>query len=179
MRQQCFSLADGYARICVINGCYANNFHYETCRPPISHSRNKRDHHHHLQLPSIIIDLRMDVRREIYDHLGRMKMAFENLPTPYVNNSDLSTFGVQLSQMSLHPEHTIDFGPHFCTPFPAHEFDQLFEKVEKLEWDKPGPPGFNCNYYEGLGLAQWFILYLGSKRFEWQLLASSKWTEQV
>ena len=106
-------------------------------------------------------------------------MAFKKLPTPYVNNSDLSTFGVQLSQMSLHPERTVDFGPRFCTPFPAHEFDQLFEKAEKLEWDKPAALGYNDNFYEGFGLAKWFVQYLGSSRYEWKLLASSKWTEQV
>ena len=104
-------------------------------------------------------------------------MAFTELQTPYINNGDLSTFGVQLSQMSLHPEDTIDFEPHFCTPFPAHKFDQLFEKAEKPEWDEPAP-GYNDNFYEGYGLGQWFSAYLGSHRYEWHLLASSNW-EQV
>src|SRR2546421_2210415 len=98
--------------ICVIDGCCANNSRRETRSQtylPLQHLPSR------LQLPSTIMDLRMDVRRESYNHLGRMKIAFKKLPTPYVNNSDLSTFGVQLSQMSLHPERTIDFGPHFCT----------------------------------------------------------------
>jgi len=38
------------------------------------------------------MDLRMDVRHESYNHLGRMKIAFKNLLTPYVKNSDFSTF---------------------------------------------------------------------------------------
>src|SRR5436305_8937558 len=32
---------------------------------------------------------------------------------------------------------TIDPGPQFCTPFPAHKFDYLFEKAEKPEWNEP------------------------------------------
>ena len=92
-------------------------------------------------------------------------MAFKALLTPYINNSDLSTFGVQLSQMSLHPEDTIDSGPHFCMPFPADEFDQLFENVEKPEWDLPAPD-INGNFHEGLGLGQWFTEFLGSHHFD-------------
>src|SRR2546421_10352543 len=107
---------------------------------------------------------RMYIILENYNRLGRMKMAFKALLTPYINNSDLSTFGVQLSQMSLHPEDTIDPGPHFCMPFPAHEFDCLFEKVEKPKWDKP-TLDFNGNFYEGYGLQQWFSKYLGSSRY--------------
>ena len=103
-------------------------------------------------------------------------MAFNELQTPYI--SDLSTFGVQLSQMSLHPESTIDSEPHFCIPFPAHEFDLLFEKVDKKPWDTP-TLDFNGNFYEGYGLEQWFSQYLGSSRYESQLLASSKWIKQV
>jgi hypothetical protein len=66
---------------------------------------------------------RTDVILENYSHLGRIKMAFKELPTPYVNNSDLSTLGVQLSQMSFHPDDSSDFGRHFCTLFPGYEFD--------------------------------------------------------
>src|SRR5437764_12460276 len=93
---------------------------------------------------------RIDILLEYYNHLGRMKTAFKELPTPYVSNSDLSTFGVQLSRMSLHPDIT-DSGLHFCRPFPAHEFDHLFEKAEKPEWRKPAPD-FNGSFYEGYGL---------------------------
>src|SRR5207248_2371124 len=55
----------------------------------------------------------MDILREYHSHLGRMKTAFQQLPTPYVSSSDLSTLGVQLSHMSLQPADTIDAGPSF------------------------------------------------------------------
>src|SRR4051812_40103140 len=97
----------------------------------------------------------MDINLENYNHLGTMKTAFKELQTPYVNNSDLLTFGVQLSEMSLHPEDTVDFGPRFCKPFPAHEFNQLFQKIEKPKWPKPALD-FNGNFYEGYGLEHWF-----------------------
>src|SRR2546430_14862834 len=100
---------------------------------------------------------RMDIILENYNHIGRMKMTFKELSTPYLNNNDLSAFGVQLSQMSLHPEDTVDSsGPHFCKPFPAHEFDRLFEKINpKQGWDQPAPD-INGNFHEGHGLERWF-----------------------
>ena len=121
---------------------------------------------------------RMDILLEYYNHLGRMKTAFKELPTPYVSNSDLSTFGVQLSEMSLRPEDTTESGPRYCRLFPAHEFDDMFEKAGKPEWRKPAPE-FNGNFYEGYGLERWFSDCLGCSRYEWHLLASGKWLKQV
>ena len=116
----------------------------------------------------------LKTRLENYNRLGKMKMTFTQLQSPYINNSDLSTSGIQLFQMSLHPEDTTDL--NFCTPFPAHKFDQLFEKVEKPEWDEPAP-GYNDNFHEAYGLGQWFSEYLGSHRYDWDLLASSNWEQ--
>ena|SRR5438045_9360726 len=121
---------------------------------------------------------RLCILCENYNYLGRIMIAFKNLPRPYVNNSDLSTFGVQVSQMSFHPEDTIDTGPHFCKPFPADEFDHIFEKAEKPEWHE-STLDFNGNFYEGGAFEHLVSEYLGSNRYEWQLLASSKWSEQV
>src|SRR2546423_7167498 len=96
------------------------------------------------------LKMRTDILLGYYSHLERTKTAFKELSTPYVSNSDFSSFGVQLSQMSFHTEDPIDSGPHFCKPFSAHESDHLFEKTEKPEWRKPAP-GFNGNFYEGYG----------------------------
>jgi len=85
---------------------------------------------------------RMDIVLKNYKRLGYMNMALKELQTSYI--SDPSTFGVQLSQMSLHPD-TTDSGPRFCTPFPAHEFDLLFDRAEKQSWDTP-TLDFNGNF---------------------------------
>ena len=92
---------------------------------------------------------------EHYNYLGRMKAAVKELSTPYIN--DLSAFGIQLSPMSLHPEGTMDSsGPYLCKPFPAHEFDRLFEKIDpKPEWDE-STLDINDNFHEGHGLEMWF-----------------------
>jgi hypothetical protein len=118
----------------------------------------------------------MDILLEYYNHLGTMKTAFKELPTPYVSKSDLSNLGVQFSRMSLHPD-TVDSQPRFCKPFQAREFDHLFENAEKPEWRKPAPH-FNGNLHEGYGLEQWFSDCLGYSSYDWHLLASSKWFKQ-
>src|SRR4051794_410024 len=119
---------------------------------------------------------RMDIILKNYNHLGKMEMAFKELQTPYIN--DLSAFGAQSSQMSFHPEDTTGSRPDFRMTFPVHEFDLLFDKVEKPEWNKPALK-FKGKFYEVHGLTEWFSRYLGSSRYELRLAASSKWTKQA
>ena len=116
----------------------------------------------------------LKIRLENYNRLGEMKTTFTQLQSSHIDDSDLSTFGIQLFQMSLRPEDTTDL--NFCTPFPAHKFDELFEKVEKPEWNKPAPD-YNDNFHEAYGLGQWFSECLGSHRYDWDLLASSNWEQ--
>ncbi|KAL9623817.1 MAG: hypothetical protein Q9160_001808 [Pyrenula sp. 1 TL-2023] len=78
-------------------------------------------------------NLRKEMARPMHDHLRELKAYLKQLREPFLGIKDLTDMRIQTSQLDLHDETCIDFEPRFCRPFPANDFDRIYENYAKEE----------------------------------------------
>lgn len=71
-----------------------------------------------------------DRSRVCHKYLGYLKCILKNETRGWsISEAQLLAFRIHLSTMSLVPNDGDDSAPDFCTPFPAEEFDKLYQRL--------------------------------------------------
>lgn len=120
-----------------------------------------------------------------YNQLGLLKASLQQLSRTHLSPTDLEEHEIQLTQLSLYPEDTIDYEPRFCIPFSANKIDSLLQNFMndresedyKPHWPLP-VPHIDSYFYEGLCIVSWFKKVLGCGYWPDSMLSSTEWMQQ-
>lgn len=133
---------------------------------------------------------RRDVRRKKMKQLHAIRKALYLSSALYLSQDDLTTHGIEWSEMSLFSKGQLDVGPQFCTPFPLDKIDAAFDKAFTYKapdgsddddewhpgWLAPYDPEFPDTWCSANQVGGSLLQYLESKADGWgQLTASNKW----
>lgn len=124
-----------------------------------------------------------DIRNKNFVKLRRIRTALYKSSTLHLCQADLAALEIKTSEMKLRSENELDSGPRFCTPFPSDEIDKAFQKafiieayVEESQHEWPlYNPELQDTYCSALQLGVKMLQYLGSRIWDEDLIASTKW----
>lgn len=127
-----------------------------------------------------------DVRTKNFKQLREILITLCKYPSSktHLCQDELTTIGIKRSEMNLQSENELDSGPIFCIPFPSDEIDNAFDKalvddaypeVGRPEW-APYTPDLQGIFDSAHELGRLLLHYLGCQSYDWDLIASTKWS---